>query len=261
VLLAGLLGAHATALFMLPLFAGTHGRRLDVPAIQFLQAHAGQGRVVSFGPLVPNYGSMFGIAEISHNALPVPQLWVDKIRATLQPGSDGINFYTGFVPPPATLARILPAYAGMGVAYALTWPDQSLPGATPAYQDSVMRIWALPNPAPTITAPGCTLQTTPSTVAADCPAPATLLRRELYWPGWEARVNGAPVTLGQSNIFQTVALPAGHSVTQFSYAPPGASWAWRAAALGACTALLAAAAGWRAAPGTYKWPAQQEPPG
>ncbi|MEJ0045993.1 MAG: hypothetical protein WDN04_07620 [Rhodospirillales bacterium] len=87
-----LIGGHAAALFMLPLFAGTHGRRLDVAAIQFLQSHAGLGRVVSFGPLVPNYGAMFGIAEISHNYLPVPLAWVDAIRDRLQPGADGGEF-------------------------------------------------------------------------------------------------------------------------------------------------------------------------
>jgi hypothetical protein len=244
--LVALVGAYATASFMLPLFAGTHGRRLDVPAIQYLQSHLGLGRVVSFGPLVPNYGAMFGIAEIDHNYLPVPRVWVDTIRARLQPGSDGINFYDGRLPPPAMLQRVLPGYRDMGAAYALTWPTESLPtgpgGAALVYHDAIMNIFALPDPAPYLEAPGCLLAGGRDMVEADCPLPAHLVRRELVWPGWRATLNGVAVTLESNGIFQSVTLPPGHSAVVFRYAPPGIGWAFAMCAAGA-VALLAAAAG------------------
>ena len=250
--LVGLVGAYATALFMLPLFAGTHGRRLDVPAIQFLQTHLGLGRVVSFGPLVPNYGAMFGIAEIDHNYLPVPRVWVDTVRARMQPGSDGINFYDGRLPPPATLQNVLPGYRDMGAAYALTWPTEVLPtgpgGAALAYHDGVMNIFALPDPIPYLEAPGCRLTGGRETVHADCPLPAHLVRRELFWPGWRATVNGVAAALQPIGIFQSVTLPPGRSDVVFRYAPPGIEWAFAMCAAGG-VALLAAAF-W---PGLLRW--------
>jgi hypothetical protein len=213
---------------MLPLLAGTHGRRLDVKAVQFLQANAGLGRVVSFGPLVPNYGAMFGIAEISHNYLPVPQIWVEALRERLQPGSDGVNFYQSGLPPASVLGQILPAYQAMGVAFALTWPWQDLPaGGRLVFADAVAKIWALPAPR--------------ERVEADCAGPASLLRRELFWPGWSATVNGVPASLAKDDIFQRVTLPQGHSAVLFRYAPPGILFAWLACAAG-LLGLMAGAA-------------------
>jgi hypothetical protein len=250
-ILIGLLGAYTTALFMLPLFAGTHGRRLDVPAIQFLQTHLGLGRVVSFGPMVPNYGAMFGIAEIDHNYLPVPRVWVDAIRARMQPGSDGVNFYDGRLPPPATLPNLLAGYRYMSAAYALTWPAESLPtvpgGAVLAYHDAVMNIYALPDTTPYLEAPGCLLTGTRDKIQADCPLPAHLVRRELFWPGWQATVNGVSAPLEPNGIFQSVTLPAGRNNVDFRYAPPGIAWALALCAAGG-VALLAASLGllrWR----------------
>jgi len=250
--LVGLVGAYATALFMLPLFAGTHGRRLDGPAIQFLQSHLGLGRVVSFGPLVPNYGAMFGIAEIDHNYLPVPRVWVDTIRARLQPGSDGINFYDGRLPPPPMLQTVLSGYRDMGAAFALTWPTESLPAgpgaATLVYHDAIMNIFALPDAAPYFEAPACLLTGGRDAVQADCPLPTHLVRRELLWPGWRATVNGAAAALEPDGIFQSVTLPPGRSDVVFHYAPPGILGAFVLCGAGG-VGLLAAALG----PALLRW--------
>lgn len=244
VLLGVVVGAHALALFMLPLFAGTHGRRIDAPAIGYLQTHAGLGRVVSFGPLVPNYGAMFGIAELNHNYLPVPQSWVDAIRAGPQPGSDGINFHFGSMPPAAEVPAILAAGQRLGAAYVLTWAGESLPamadGPVLAYQDALMRLYALPAPAPYLAAAGCEVRGDRRSVAAECARPSTLVRRELAWPGWSATVNGRAAPVGSDGIFQSVSLPPGHSDIGFRYAPPGIKWALLGSALGLMALGLAA---------------------
>jgi hypothetical protein len=53
-----------------------------------------------------------------------------------------------------------------------------------------------------------------------CAAPARLIRRELMFPGWTARVNGHSATIDtQGEIFQAVALPAGVSDTVWRYLP------------------------------------------
>ncbi len=58
---------------------------------------------------------------------------------------------------------------------------------------------------------------------ATCDARATLIRRELMFPGWTARVNGQPAAVAtEGEIFQAVSLPAGVSDTVWRYVPPHA---------------------------------------
>ena len=244
--LASIVVTGATGLAALPLLAGTHGRALDTAAIRYLQDHAGTGRVVSLGPMVPNYGAMFGVAEIGHNVLPVPAQWVDAVRGRLQPASDGVNFYEGGLPEAAAWRLAMPAYEAMGVRYALTWPGADLAALTPeamrVFKGAIMDVWALPHPSPYADAPGCTVIGGRLLFEAECAGPSVLLRRELAWPGWTARVNGAAARVMDQDIFQAVTLPAGHSRVTFAYAPPGIGWAWILAAFGVSLAAALAAA-------------------
>jgi uncharacterized membrane protein YfhO len=55
---------------------------------------------------------------------------------------------------------------------------------------------------------------------ATCDAPARLIRRELMFPGWTARVNGQPAAIAtEGEIFQAVTLPAGVSNVVWRYVP------------------------------------------
>jgi hypothetical protein len=236
VCMGGLVVANAAVLAAVPLLAGAHGRALDDESIRFLQQHAGLGRVVSFGPLVPNYGAMFGIAEISHNYLPVPLNWVNAVQSRLLPDCDGINFHEGAPPDPARFRGELAAYEDMGVRYALTWrPGADLaaeiPGITLAYSGDLMNVWALPEPKPYAEAANCQITGDRATMHAQCERPSILLRRELAWPGWTATVNGENVAVNAQDIFETVALPEGASDVAFRYAPPGILWCWALAAM------------------------------
>ncbi len=59
---------------------------------------------------------------------------------------------------------------------------------------------------------------------ATCDAPARLIRRELMFPGWTARVNGHPAAIAtEGEIFQAVTLPAGVSDTVWRYVPLNAN--------------------------------------
>ncbi len=76
-------------------------------------------------------------------------------------------------------------------------------------------------------------------VATD--APAYLVFAETWYPGWSAKVNGAPVPILRANLaFQAVALPAGESEVVFRYRINdfGAGAAISAGALIAALALL-----------------------
>jgi hypothetical protein len=113
----------------------------------------------------------------------------------------------------------------------------TLPGVHKAYADSVMDIWELPNPAPyfqVIQGGPCTLSTMRhEDVSAECVAPATLLRRELYMPGWTVTVNGAaPAAVQQNSIFQSAVLPVGRSQVRYHFAPPYVDFGWAASLIG-----------------------------
>ncbi len=251
--LAGGLLARACILFALPLFSGPSGGHIDAGSIRFLQTNAGLQRVVSFGPLVPNYGAMFGVAEVGHNYLPVPLNWTGYVARHFHGDSDGVNFYEGWNLPAEGLDGLMAEYQRVGAAYATIFPGRAIPlaGASLAWRGEAMDIWRLPNPTPYFQAPGCTL--VPGSrllVTADCPAPATLTRLELASPGWRATRDGMAVELGTADIFQTLALPAGRSEIAFSYAPPWIRFAWAAFALGAATLacgplIVRRAGGWR----------------
>jgi hypothetical protein len=124
--------------------------------------------------------------------------------------------------------RAIPIAFGYGSA---------LSGSRKVYGDPILDIWEIPNPAPYFqVAQGgpCTLLFTErESVTADCAAPATLLRRELYMPGWRASVNGMESSaVQQQAIFQSVALPAGRNQLRYKFAPPYVDYGWAAAAIG-----------------------------
>jgi hypothetical protein len=99
-----------------------------------------------------------------------------------------------------------------------------------------MSIFELPAPKPYYesVAGHCRIEGLDRTqVAADCTRADVLIRRELYFPGWEATLGGRPVAIAEhGKLFQSIALPAGRSEVRFAYAPPHIGWAWLTAAAG-----------------------------
>ncbi len=60
-----------------------------------------------------------------------------------------------------------------------------------------------------------------ATVTAACTGPATLLRREVYMPGWHATAGGHHLTTHEAvSLFQSIRLPAGTTTVHFGYRPP-----------------------------------------
>ncbi|MEE3626674.1 hypothetical protein UCD39_22305 [Nitrospirillum sp. BR 11752] len=121
-------------------------------------------------------------------------------------------------------------------------PQVTLRFDSPAASDGIMDIVELPGARPYFTAEGCQLAPiSRDSVAADCSAPATLTRLELFMPGWTATVNGAARPVGREGpLFQTVDLPAGRSEVRFQYQPPHIAWGYAAFLAG--LALAAASA-------------------
>jgi hypothetical protein len=187
-----------------------------------------------------------------------------------EPATFRITRPAGEAPLRLRLRPLSPADASLAVGTR----SGPLPGQTPGlllhfaappspplvYTSRLAEVYELPDPAPYVEARGaaCSLQQSDrQTVAADCPAPALLVRRKLADPGWRARVNGAAVPVIRTDeIFQSVALPAGHSDIRFRYAPPYLGLTVAAALVG-----LAALGGglWRARPGQNRTERASEP--
>ena len=91
------------------------------------------------------------------------------------------------------------------------------------FRDAVAAIYELPQTAPyaQLTGDGCQLAVQDrQNMRSICKGPGVLMRRELYFPGWSAQVNGVRAPVAQAGLFQSVAVPAGMTVVRFTYAPP-----------------------------------------
>ncbi len=112
----------------------------------------------------------------------------------------------------------------------------ALQGLRKVYSDALLDIWELPHPAPyyTVLHGNCSLsKETRNAVMAQCSTPSTLLRRELYMPGWSATVNGSSVAVSaHEEIFQTIPLGVGRNEVHFQFAPPYVDYAWMVFFLG-----------------------------
>ncbi len=255
--LTGFITLNALGLFVVPQLSGFRNNRIDTGLLRFLQEHVGLYRIYTLGPLAPNYGSYFRIPTINYNALPIPANWIGYIHSSLDAGAHPILF-TGFIPAPMAdrqreLRAHIAGFENTGVRYVLGNPDADPFGETDVlietagqprlvYQGIVASVWELPYPAPYFTTQGASCSVTTSTresVQLNCPGPATLLRRELFYPGWQASVNNAPfVPVAQSSVFQSLKVPAGQSSVRFRYLPTHSGWTFIAALVGFATIVF-----------------------
>jgi len=243
VVLTILVMAESAIMFAIPTLSNPPGgARLDMAAVAFLRENLGQNRFYTMGPIAPNYGAYFEIASINETSSPAPRRWADWL-----PHLDAAASVVAMMHPfpqrslIQEMHRKLATFEWTGVKYILAAPYETRLLAAElklrtAYSDAVMTIYELPHPSPyfEIVAGRCNmvpLERASATV--DCSTPAVLLRRELFYPGWNASVNGTSATItAYKNLFQAIALPRGRSTVRFTYAPPHIIWMWLAALLG-----------------------------
>ncbi len=113
---------------------------------------------------------------------------------------------------------------------------QDHPTPPRVYRDTLVDIYELPNAAPyfeALSGPCRLTVQNRTTLTTTCDAPGQLVRRELYFSGWRATINGAETEIAPyGQVMQSVKLPVGTTEIRFSYAPPYAGLAWAAMALG-----------------------------
>jgi len=206
--------------------------------VNYLRQHLGLSRVVTLGPLQPNYGSYYGLAELNSNDNPTPSIFAryvtsqldHYVRPTVFVGTYGGNRSPLVPSPEKELIGNLAGYRAAGVAYVLTSPGQGLP-ASPANYKLVAQtpsawIYHVFDSAPYFGAAGCSVASDGREAATvSCPRSSTLVRRETDLPGWTAEIGGRnlPITR-RDGLFQSVTVPAGTRRVVFLYSPPGIVW-------------------------------------
>jgi hypothetical protein len=249
--IAAVLVIDAVLMYAIPTLSNPRAGEVNMPAIDFLRDNLGLQRFYTLGPIQPNYGAYFGIASINHNYLPVSRRWVDWVSANLAKTPDSVVFNGEFATAPGQptaadeLRRNLHNYEWVGVKYVVApghfHPFTEYPNVKRTFFDGRLGIFELPDPKPYFEGLSgqCAVEAKGRTRATvNCEAPGTLLRRELFSPGWTATVNGREALLAEHReLVQAIEVPAGKSDIRYDYSPPHIAWAWLAAFL-ALLALL-----------------------
>ncbi len=247
-LVAGLLLVQGVVLYSVPQWTASPPAAIDLKPIDYLKANLGNSRFVSLGPISPNYGSYWQLAQLNANDLPVPTKYANYVANALTPSRTYPYFYPdvalNFGPylfitrlRPAEAQKHLlsayyaeqPAYRAAAVKYvvmtagvgeATTAARHSL---SRVYSDPTVEIWEDHGASPMIAAStGCAVTTATATTAdVRCDQAGTVTRRALNAPGWYVDVNGhtRPFTSATST-FQSVSVPAGPSRVTFRYRGP-----------------------------------------
>ena len=249
--LGALLIAEALGLFVVPEFSASRAQTVDLAPVAFLRRHLGESRFFTLGPIQPNYGSYFGLASLNVNDF-VPQAYADYVHTRLDPVVNPTLFvgtYGGWRPlhgpsPELELMGHLNGYRAAAVRYVMAPAGEQLGQRSAAFRvvfrDATAWIYSLHGAASYFTAAGCGVSSRESTIAhLSCGRSATLVRRETWFPGWTAKIDGHSIAIRRAEkLFQAVTVPAGAHNVVFSYEPPGIAWA--GVGLLAGCALLAA---------------------
>jgi hypothetical protein len=236
-LLALVVVGESLILFWIPTVESPKQLTIDYAPITYLQQHQGQERFVDFAVLYPNWGTYFGINELSDIDLPFPKTFKNFIEKDLRPGlTPGNQFVVkgGLVGVEILEHAVLnhfKQYEDASVKYLLMpssvviLPGLTKAGVTEVYHDALATIYEMPNPRPffsTPTSSSCTVtSSSDNSATVNCPSATTLLRTELSMKGWKAFVNGKEVPITTVHkVYQEVSVPAGKSTVTYSFSPP-----------------------------------------
>ena len=229
-LLTLIVAVDAIVLFAVPEFAAPRSTKVDLAPVAYLRRHlgtrAGSTRSARSHPTTaPTSASPRSASTISPRGL----------RAVRAPSTRPGGAFTGFpsAGPSAEseLLRHLGGYRSAGVRYVLAPARQSLPQSPDrlrlVFRSPSTWIYRLAGTSPYYRAPGCRMySSSPQSVSVVCPRPSTLVRRETWFAGWTARVDGKPdPSVAWTGSFRPS--PSRPEVTgsTFSFTPPGMSWA------------------------------------
>jgi hypothetical protein len=221
----------AVLLFAVPQLSAPRAVRTDLAPVAYLRRHLGHQRFYTLGPIQPNYGSYFRVASLRLDDFP-PKSYARFVHTRLDPFTNFVGYQPGWAPTARQeLLRHLDGYRAAGVRYVLTRPGSPLPSERGAlrlvFRSPTAWIYHLSRAAPFVSAPGCALHSVRfNQVRLYCRRPATLIRRETWFEGWGAELDGHSVRIHRvDGLFQAVRLPAGVDDVSFRFIPVGMRWA------------------------------------
>jgi hypothetical protein len=267
--ICGVLCIEAAGMFFVPSLSAPRGYTTDAALKRFLIHQAALrkngsdlGRMYAVGPTpAPNYGGYFDVTFVNTNDSPAPDRWVNYVLARLSPADPSLpagsrlgasrliaadNSTAGYESRFRNLYVHLPGFRDAGVEYVIA--PRGVP--VPPYLATLLRhrldtatssVYVLTGAKPyaSTISPNCTVRPgSDHDFAVRCPASSTLIRRELVFAGWTARVNGKSAAISEhGGVFQAVQVPQGDSTVTFSYSP---TWATPSLVLSAAALLFSA---------------------
>ena len=246
-LIAGIVCVDAIGLFVPTTLTGlTNSEMFDAP-IAYLRANQHLQRAVSVdASLPPNVGALLGLGSLQYDYMPAPIIWTTFVRQKLDPSAWPTAFPA--VETAQSVAIALSEHRAtleaLAVRYVVSPSSINLSGMfnlfsrqslsehpVRVFHQGGVDIFGLPGAAPYAETRGGPCQLTVidrEHMHATCDAPARLIRRELMFPGWTARVNGRLVpivnmpeafTMRGGELFQAITLPVGASDIVWRYVP------------------------------------------
>lgn len=209
---------------------------LDGNLVTFLQEHIGYARLYSLDRFAPNYGTYYQLPMINYVEPMVPEVWANEVTTELDPYTVSPFFFlqhrigntSKLASREVILASHATSFGALSLRFAIDRPGRLEPAFARSgrrlpvvYRDDVASIYQFPDEKPYVAAAHCRLSlASRDDIEANCTERSRLIRRELYYPGWTARINGTPTQLRSfSTLFQQVTLPRGRSLVRFGYAP------------------------------------------
>jgi hypothetical protein len=221
----------AVLLFAVPQLSAPRAVRTDLAPVAYLRRHLGHQRFYTLGPIQPNYGSYFRVASLRVDDFP-PSDYARFVHTRLDPFTNFVGYQPGWAPTARQeLLLHLDGYRAAGVRYVLTRPGTPLPSERGAlrlvFRSPTAWIYHVSRAAPFVSAPGCQLHSVQfDHVRLYCRRPTTLVRRETWFAGWGAELDGHPLRIHRvDGLFQAVRLPAGVDDVSFRFIPVGMRWA------------------------------------
>jgi hypothetical protein len=232
-----ILVGESVLMFFVPTAESPKQITIDQTPITYLQKHEGHYRFLDFAVLYPNWGSQYGLNELSAVDLPFPEAFTKLLESQLYPGLTPGNQFTihhgltGVEALESELITHFKAYEGASVKYLLMPqgviinPGLTKLGVKQVFRDSLAAIYVMPNPRPfySTTSSSCTVHVTRVNAATvKCSGSGTtLIRTELEMAGWKAYVNGKSVNIKVSDgVYQAIKVPAGTSTVTYAFFPP-----------------------------------------
>ena len=212
-------------MFGIPTLSANRDVKTDTESVIWLRDHLGLQRYLTLGPINVNYGSYFGIGLAENNNVPLPKLWTNWLETHFKT-LDPVNFPRGaefgtVLNHPELLDDLAILYIVLPRRYGL--PRSLRNTLRLVHRDKLATIYERPGTRPYFDVknePCSVLTISRTTVRTRCDHPTELVRREQFFPGWSAEVNGKDVPIRLAGeLFQGISLPTGTSEIHFRYTP------------------------------------------